>query len=64
MAGQKAYYATIKDVARLARTSTATVSYVLNGSTDRVMSPELRQSVLDAAQTLHYRKSAVASSLQ
>ena len=64
MAGQKAYYATIKDVARLARTSTATVSYVLNGSTDRVMSPELRQRVLDAAQTLHYRKSAVASSLR
>lgn len=47
MAGQKAYYATIKDVARLARTSTATVSYVLNGSTDRVMSPELRQRVLE-----------------
>ena len=37
MAGQKAYDATIKDVAKLAGTSTATVSYVLNGSTDRVM---------------------------
>ena len=64
MAGQKAYYATIKDVAKLAGTSTATVSYVLNGSTDRVMSPQLRQRVLDAARELHYTKSAVASSLR
>ena len=64
MAGQKAYYATIKDVAKLANTSTATVSYVLNGNTDRVMSPQLRQRVLEAAQELHYTKSAVASSLR
>ena len=52
MAGQKAYYATIKDVAKLAGTSTATVSYVLNGNTERVMSPQLRQRVLDAAHEL------------
>ena len=64
MAGQKAYYATIKDVAKLAGTSTATVSYVLNGNTERVMSPQLRQRVLDAAHELHYTKSAVASSLR
>lgn len=56
MAGQKAYYATIKDVAKLAGTSTATVSYVLNGNTERVMSPQLRQRVLDAAHELHYTK--------
>ena len=64
MAGHKAHYATIKDVARLAGTSTATVSYVLNGSTERVTSPQLRQRVLEAARELHYTKSAVASSLR
>lgn len=54
---------TIKDVAELARTSIATVSYVLNNK-HRYLRPELRQRVLDAAHELGYVKSAVASSLK
>ena len=64
MGGRRGKYPTIKDVARLANTSTATVSYVLSGNTDRLISLELRDRVLDAAEELHYTKSAVASSLR
>ena len=58
MGERRGKYPTIKDVARLANTSTATVSYVLSGNTDRLISLELRDRVLDAAEELHYTKSA------
>ncbi|MCX7840621.1 MAG: LacI family transcriptional regulator, partial [Anaerolineae bacterium] len=52
---------TIRDVAKLAGVSTATVSHVLNNS--RVVRPETRQQVLDAIKRLNYRPSAIARSL-
>lgn len=64
MSQGKAKYATIKDIARLANTSTATVSYILNGISSRYVSAELRERVLRAAKELNYNKSAVASSLK
>jgi len=57
-------YVTLKDVAERAHTSTATVSYVLNGGTGRYISDELRERVLKAAQELNYVKSALASGLK
>lgn len=57
-------YVTLKEVAELAETSTATVSYVLNGGTGRYVSDELRKRVLDAAKELNYVKSALASGLK
>ncbi len=63
MSGSK-NYTTIKDVAMLANTSIATVSYILNGSETHTISPETRKRVLDAAEELNYSKSAVASSLK
>lgn len=54
--------ATIKDVAREAGVTTATVSYVLNG-TGRV-SETTRQKVLAAARKLHYRPSVIAQNLR
>lgn len=54
---------TIKDVAKLAGTSIATVSYVLNNR-ERALRPELREKVLQAANTLGYVKNAAASSLK
>lgn len=61
---RKAKYATIKDVAQLANTSTATVSYVLKDDSDRVVSDELRNRVLAACKELNYTKSSVASGLR
>jgi LacI family transcriptional regulator len=55
--------ATIKDVATRARTSIATVSYVLNNN-KRYLRPELRERVLRAADALGYVKNAAASSLR
>lgn len=55
---------TLKDVAELAHTSTATVSYVINGGTGRYVSEELRQRVVSAAKELNYVKSALASGLK
>lgn len=57
-------YATLKDVAKLAGTTAATVSYVLNESQERYVSPEMKKRVLDAAAQLNYVKSSVASSLK
>jgi DNA-binding LacI/PurR family transcriptional regulator len=54
---------TIKEVAERARTSIATVSYVLNNK-DRYLRPELRERVLRAAEELGYVKNAMASSLK
>lgn len=57
-------YATLNDVAKLAGTSIATVSYILNDSSKRYVSKELKERVLQAAKDLNYMKSAVASSLK
>lgn len=53
---------TIRDVARAAGVSTATVSYVLNNS--RRVSEETRQRVLQAARHLSYRANITARNLQ
>lgn len=53
---------TIKDVAELAKVSTATVSYVLNGT--GTITPETRQRVLEAVATLDYRPNHAARSLR
>jgi len=55
---------TIKDVATLANTSVATVSYVLNNSQTRYITPAMRKTVEDAARDLGYVKSMVASGLK
>lgn len=55
--------ATRTDVARLAGVSTATVSYALNGNTDKV-SHETAQRVLAAAEKLNYRPSSIARALK
>ena len=55
---------TIKDVAALAGTSTATVSYVLNNSKERYITAQMRARVEDAVKSLGYVKSAVASGLK
>lgn len=53
---------TIRDVARKAGVSTATVSYVLNDS--RPVREETRRRVLEAAEALGYRPSVIARGLQ
>jgi len=53
---------TIKDVARKAGVSTATVSHVINGS--RSVSPETRKKVRLAIKELRYRPDGVARSLR
>jgi DNA-binding LacI/PurR family transcriptional regulator len=52
---------TIRDVARRARVSTATVSYVLNDS--RPVGTETRERVLRAVKELGYRPSVIARGL-
>lgn len=54
---------TIKDVAKKAGTSIATVSYVISNQ-ERPLRPELRERVLQAAAELGYVKNAAASSLK
>lgn len=51
------------DVARLARVSTATVSYVLNKAAGRRISPHTQDAVLRAAEQLGYRPHAAARNL-
>jgi len=53
---------TIKDVARLADVSTATVSHVINDT--RYVSDELRTRVLDAMEELDYRPNVLAQGLR
>ena len=53
---------TIRDVARLAKVSTATVSFVSNGK-GRVSEP-LKRRVMDAMEALDYQPNQVARSLQ
>lgn len=52
---------TIRDVAKMAGVSTATVSHVINNS--RHVNPGTRQTVVDAISRLNYRPSAIARSL-
>lgn len=54
---------TIKDVAKKAGTSIATVSYVFSNE-QRYLRPELRERVLQAASEIGYVKNAAASSLK
>ena len=54
---------TIKDVAKKAGTSIATVSYVFSNQ-ERYLRPELRERVLQAAAEIGYVKNAAASSLK
>ena len=53
---------TIKEVAKMANVSTATVSHVLSGK--RYVSPDLAKRVKDAVSELNYRPSAIAQSLK
>jgi len=53
---------TIKDIAREAGVSTATVSYVINGS--RHVMPEKRQRILDVISKNNYHPNRVAKSLR
>ena len=57
-------YATLKDVAELAGTTAATVSYVLNEKKGRYISEETKRKVLEAAKELDYVKCNGASSLK
>ncbi|MGE4583950.1 MAG: LacI family DNA-binding transcriptional regulator [Sphaerochaeta sp.] len=57
-------YTTLKDVAKLAGTTAATVSYVLNEKEGRYISEQTRRKVLEAAKQLDYVKSIGASSLK
>jgi len=53
---------TIKDIAKAAGVSTATVSYVINGT--RYVTPEKRQQVLDIIAKTGYQPNIVAKSLR
>lgn len=55
---------TLKDVAELAATSTATASVVLNKVHHKFVSDELRKRVLDAARELNYRPNIAARRLK
>lgn len=55
--------ATIKDVARRASVSTATVSFVLNANPKEAISEAVRRRVLEAARALSYHPSAAAAAL-
>lgn len=61
--GEKAARPTHADVARLAKVSTATVSYVLNNSEGRRISSGTREAVYRAAEQLGYRPNAAARNL-
>lgn len=56
-------YPTLKDVAREAGTTAATVSYVLSGKEGRYISPSMRDRVTKAVAATGYIKSSPASSL-
>lgn len=55
--------ATVRDVAREAGVSAATVSYIMNDRQDQKISPETRKKVLQIANLLNYRPSHAAKSL-
>ena len=54
---------TVKDVAREAGVSVATVSYIMNNRTDQKISDSTRKKVLQIANLLNYRPSHAAVSL-
>lgn len=54
---------TMQDVARLAQTSIASVSYVVNKK-DQAISPALRQRIVEAVREIGYVRNAVASGLK
>lgn len=54
--------ATMKDIARMAKVSTSTVSHVINNS--RYVSDEIRQKVLKVVEQLDYQPSVLARSLK
>ncbi len=54
---------TIKDVARRAGVSIATVSFVLNNSPGQVISEPVKKKVMKAAKALNYHPSAIAAGL-
>lgn len=54
---------TVKDVAREAGVSVATVSYIMNNRSDQKISPQTRKKVLQIANLLNYRPSHAAKSL-
>ena len=56
--------ATIRDIAKLAQTSVATVSWVLNGDSRKFVSDELKERVLEAAKTLNYQPNLLAQRLK
>ena len=53
----------VKDVAREAGVSPATVSYILNDTPGLSFTPETRQKVVDAAEKLHYVANQAAKTL-
>jgi hypothetical protein len=61
LAGESVESCTIKDVARLAQVSTATVSRVANGADN--VSPKTRAKVLSVISRLRYRPNATATEL-
>ncbi|OBX08067.1 substrate-binding domain-containing protein [Gallibacterium genomosp. 3] len=54
--------ATMKDIARIAKVSTSTVSHVINNS--RYVSDEMREKIMKVVHELNYTPSAVARSLK
>jgi len=56
--------ATLKDIAKLAQTSVATVSWVLNGDSRKYVSEPLRERVLAAAKKLNYQPNRLAQGLK
>lgn len=54
---------TVRDVAKEAGVSVATVSYIMNNRTDQKISEETRKKVLQIANLLNYKPSSVAKSL-
>lgn len=54
---------TVRDVAKEAGVSVATVSYILNNRTDQKISPATRKKVLQIANLLNYKPSHAAKSL-
>lgn len=54
---------TVRDVAREAGVSVATVSYIMNNRTDQKISEDTRKKVLQIANLLNYKPSSVAKSL-
>ncbi|MBN2982100.1 LacI family DNA-binding transcriptional regulator [Cohnella algarum] len=55
---------TMKDIARAAGVSTATVSYIMNNVETQSISPETREKVMKAAQQLNYIRNISARSLK